>query len=144
MKTVWVIDSGEYSDYHVDYLCSTKEIADLLAKRLNDKNRYMEARVSEWDIIESLDEIQERQYWRAAVDKDGNVLPIDKDGNTMPKLDPEMMMVGDVPEPRVFTHTTTRGKIVIDGADAFSDRGYEVALKAARDKLYQAKAELLS
>ena len=134
MKSIWLVESGSYSDYRVDYICATEEIANLLAERINKRRTYDQASVQKSGIIESLEETQERKFWRVVVNENGEDVTANKE--------PILYIISNVPNSTAWIRTSRKGKQTIGGADAYSDRSYEVALKAARDKLYQAKAEL--
>ena|SRR5215216_4142485 len=49
-QTVWAVSSGEYSDYSVNELFTTKELAEEHAERMNARERYSDHRVEEFDL----------------------------------------------------------------------------------------------
>lgn len=53
-KTVWAISSGSYSDYRVDAVCESKEIAEATAAKMNmlENRRYEEYGVEELPLID--------------------------------------------------------------------------------------------
>ena len=59
MKTIWVIEQGEYSDYRVVGLFSSKRNADLVAQHINSNttNERMLATVSEWLLDPAVSEL---------------------------------------------------------------------------------------
>jgi hypothetical protein len=54
MKTktvsVWVIEQGEYSDYRVVGVYSTKENAEMVCAKINAHRGYDEASIAEWEM----------------------------------------------------------------------------------------------
>jgi hypothetical protein len=75
MTTVYVITSGEYSDYHIVAVCSNEEKADTLCDALNknldsSSNRVM---VEEYEIDEVADRVQQGFLpWRVVMERDGS------------------------------------------------------------------------
>lgn len=72
MKKVFVVTSGEYSDYGIDSIFSTKELAEKFIESFNQTYRNMS--IEEWTLDPSENAIQtnKKAFW----------LRIDKDGNT--------------------------------------------------------------
>lgn len=72
MKTVWVVEVGSYSDYHVVGLFSTKENADKVYSVLSVLDN---ARVSEWPIDPGITDLNQGRtpYW-VVMQRDGLLL----------------------------------------------------------------------
>lgn len=77
VKTVWAVETGEYSAYRVVGLFSSEENAQLMADKMNEKvgRRYGEvATVNEWPIDPAIGELnQGRSRWFVRMGKDGVV-----------------------------------------------------------------------
>jgi hypothetical protein len=76
MKTVWVIEQGEYSGYRVTGVFTSEENAQFIADRINaiEQGRYGEATVDEWPLNPGIDEINKGlSKWRIGMLKNGNV-----------------------------------------------------------------------
>ena len=57
MKSVWIITSGCYSNYGIEHICSSKEVADQISETHNKTVKDMEWdgwRVSEWQLTDKL------------------------------------------------------------------------------------------
>lgn len=50
-QTIWVVTSGEYSDYSVEALCSTEEIAKQVAALVRDANSPFEMELDQFAAI---------------------------------------------------------------------------------------------
>lgn len=58
-KSVWVIEKGEYSDYRVVGVFTSKENADDMAARINESETYGEpATVAEWPLDPAIRELR--------------------------------------------------------------------------------------
>ena len=56
MSSVWVVEGGEYSDYHVIGIFSSKQNADRVAA-MHPKVSYSETEVNEWDLDPCVDKV---------------------------------------------------------------------------------------
>jgi hypothetical protein len=56
-KSVWAIEQGTYSDYHVVGVFSSKANADLVAKAVNGSDNGEEAKVSKWELDPAVSEL---------------------------------------------------------------------------------------
>lgn len=143
MSRVYGVAAGAYSDYRVEFICLTREIADALAAKLNaaqtPKRKYQREgdvyTVEEMSMVTDVDEVEYRPSWCVWVDGEGQLLSrrysknaYDSKWVTGGDMDrtAEVLGISDHPDVRMF---------------AQSYRGHDVALKAARDKLAQLKAE---
>jgi hypothetical protein len=125
-RTVWAVAVGEYSDYGVSYVCATKEIAEELCRRMNASREYDKAKVEEFIFVETLGDPRSSTMFRVEVDSGGTELRRWSYSADDPAGGPE-------PEDEVITWPPGRVQVG-------SVRGYDVALKAARDKLASLKA----
>jgi len=72
MKSVWVVEEGSYSDYHVVGVFSTKENADRIAE-------LTDGYVNEWKIDPGIGELnQGREPYSVGMEKDGTVLYVSR------------------------------------------------------------------
>lgn len=72
-KPIWVVEEGEYSDYKVVGVFSTKENADLFVSQL-DTTRYSKPSVSEWALDPNIDEIRAGlRPFAVWIERDGTV-----------------------------------------------------------------------
>lgn len=126
-RTVWAVSSGSYSDYGVSYICATEELAKTLCLRINGTRRggYDEAFVEEFTFVEELGDARTSTVYRVQVDSTG----VETRRWTYQDVD---AAGGPEPEDEVYD--------IAHGVMANSVRGYDVALKAARDKLASLKA----
>jgi hypothetical protein len=79
MVKVWAIEEGEYSDYHVVGVFSTRENAELILSKYN-ASPYHHAEISEWDLdpaIEQLNAGLSRFY--VQILRDGTVREVRED-----------------------------------------------------------------
>jgi hypothetical protein len=51
-NTVYVVTSGEYDDYCIVGVCSTKEIAEKMVAIKNTKSMFKDARIEEYEMDE--------------------------------------------------------------------------------------------
>lgn len=61
-QTVWVVEQGKYSDYHVVGVFSSKEYAQQIADLLNrqrDADRSYSATIAEWPLDPAVHELQQ-------------------------------------------------------------------------------------
>lgn len=72
--TVWVVEEGEYSDYRVVGVFSSKEYAQQIADVINGTGGYRDATVAEWPLDPAVHELRQG-FKRFVVDmrKDGTV-----------------------------------------------------------------------
>lgn len=122
MKKVYLIESGEYSDYRVDYVVASKKVAKTICERLNRvDDRYD---VSERVLIESPDDGEIKTMFYVRTDAHGTEL-----------------------ERWTYTRHGSSEQFEDNGwaarwaAGGQSCRGHDVALKIARDKLAEVKAK---
>ena len=58
-KPIWIVEQGEYSDYTVVGIFSTKENAERIRDIINDSKPYYKAEVEEWKLDPHISEIME-------------------------------------------------------------------------------------
>ena len=63
---VYIVTTGEYSDYTIEGACSTQELADAAA------TRYSDADINEYEVDEDFSKDQ-IQRWECFLDGDGNL-----------------------------------------------------------------------
>jgi hypothetical protein len=119
MTTVWIVTQGEYSDYHIVGVFSTKEAAEALCARINAKEDYDKAQVEEYDV----DNIAYGLKYIVRVTDTGEEI----ERYTVEGVNDTLLERAD--------------KAWKGGILGMSTRGYDAALKAARDGLAQLKAE---
>lgn len=119
MTTVYVVTQGEYSDYRIVGVYSTKEAAEALCKKLNTRKYHDEAQVEEYGV----DNIAYGSKYIVRVTDTGEEV--------------ERYTVEDVND----TLSERAEKAWKGGILGMSTRGYDAALKVARDRLAQLKAE---
>lgn len=72
MKSVWVIEQGSYSDYHVVGVFSSKKNAELILNILSDK--WDEPTIAEWTLDPAVEGINAGlTQWIGAMLRDGTV-----------------------------------------------------------------------
>jgi len=72
VKTVWAVEQGEYSDYRVLGVFSTRENAERVATLMSCD--WYEATVKEWPIDPGIDEMNAGyKQWTVTMDYDGTV-----------------------------------------------------------------------
>jgi hypothetical protein len=73
-KTVWVIERGEYSDYRVMGVFSSKENAERVAEAINAADSYSTATIAEWQLDPVVGELAKgfKPYY-VRMHKDGQV-----------------------------------------------------------------------
>lgn len=78
MKKIYVVVSGEYSDFGINAIFTTKELAELYISAFSQKDRYEELIIQEWNIDPyELELKQNRKPFRIIMDKEGNTINID-------------------------------------------------------------------
>jgi hypothetical protein len=127
MKTAYLISTGSYSDYHVEYVCATKDVAEEILERLNRYEGRDEFRMEERRLLESSDELEAGIIYSVLVDKDGR------------EVRRFSYAWHGESEPQESTYRVKNWHEY--EVSATSPRGYDVALKAARDVLAEGKAE---
>ena len=128
MKKIWAITSGEYSSYGIFCVCASREIAETVAARLNGSGRQ-EYDVEEFDLLESDGEVSMAPVYRVHVDDQGR--ETNRWSYVRYALGRDLVLDPEGGE----VMNSVYGKAV-----GVSHRGYEEALKSARDVLTQAKA----
>ena len=131
LKEIFAVSSGSYSDYSVYCICPTQEIAQAVADKLNGKKLDPEKdegyRVEPFILIDDIEDIVVRQMYHIAIDGNGNETQRSSwrnaDFNAYP------------------SGAHGWGGKFRQGAFCTSPRGFEVALKGARDALAMAKAQ---
>ena len=74
MKSIWVIEQGTYSDYHVAGVFSRKENADLVCEALKASEPYDEPVVNEWFLDPAVKELNSgMDQYLVLMLKDGTV-----------------------------------------------------------------------
>lgn len=130
MASVWLISSGEYSDYGVSAVCATQEIAEAVCARLNATARrpnYYD--VEEREFITAAD-----QVWTGRT----YCVRVDATGAEVQRWDYETTAWDGAMPPDEATPSTFPRNTAVEGR---SGRNYDVALKAARDLLARQRAE---
>lgn len=129
-KAIWAVSSGSYSDYGVICVCPSKAIAEAVAKKINDSGdsySYETARPEAFPLVSSLDEMF--TYSIYCVETDGT-------GAETRRW---------TAKARSWDRYTLESAAWNPGGGArsrgVSRRGYDEALKAARDELAKHKAK---
>ena len=77
MKTIYVVTSGEYSDYGIDSIFDTKELAEKYIASFN-KGGWNEMDIEEWCLNPNEEELKEgKKAYRIRMDKEGNATEIE-------------------------------------------------------------------
>ncbi len=86
-KKAYVITQGDYSDYGIVAVFSTRELADAYCSRMNATRKHELAEVEEW-LLDPLDSetIRDGKYLRVLMDRDGNTSKVTEE--TFPFPDP--------------------------------------------------------
>ena len=130
LREVYAVSSGSYSDYSVYCICPTQEMAQAVADKANGRHFEPDEygyQVETFTLVEDLEDIVIRQLYHVAVDENGTETARSS-WRDVSNFDP----------PAVGAHGWSLGP---RGAFCTSPRGFEVALKGARDALAMAKAE---
>ena len=81
VTSIWVVENGEYSDYRVEGVFSTKENANLAAE-------FTGGEVAQWPLDPAIDELRQgRKVFRVDMAKDG----------TVKNCSPEAVLIEDLP-----------------------------------------------
>lgn len=76
MPTAYIVTSGEYSDYGINWVFLDKDLAEAAARRVSpNPDEYGAYRVEEYEIREALPEIRDRLSLSCDVHPDGTVTP---------------------------------------------------------------------
>lgn len=128
---VWAVTSGEYSDYRVHFVCLSEEVANEAAVRMDG------AYVEPLDVVEGPEQVRKRPIYWVGIRLDGSEF------NRSMSTDVTWAKSDVDPEPWSHPHAFERPRLTATQAvvSAQSYRSYDVALKAARDKLARLKAE---
>lgn len=121
-RTIYFVSSGEYSDYGVDAVAETKELAEAAVAA------GVGYRVEEGTLLTSTDDIVKKHVFQATVDAQGtvkNLYEYDEFAWKGFKREARLQRFGE----RVF------------GCVASSDRSFEHAIQMARDLLTAYQAE---
>jgi len=129
-EKVYLLTAGEYSDYQVLAVCRTRELAEFLAKRVG-KHKREEVRVEEYPLVKSVDEFIPLTIYFVRIDTEGN--------EVHRRTYHEMFFGEAAPDDIESLGWPTSADAT--GAFGCSSRGYDAALKAARDKLAEFKAQ---
>lgn len=77
MKTMYVVTSGDYSDYGINAIFDTKELAEKYVGCFNT-GRWNEMRIEEWSLNPNEVKLKEgRKAYRVKMDKQGNIIEIE-------------------------------------------------------------------
>lgn len=141
MGKVYVVTSGEYSDYHIVAVFTNEEQAEKYADSLGLRRGYAEASVEEYDLNPAVPDV--RRYHFAQVDHEGEVERTGSfwavPGSKQTRADVTTRM-GEVRREEREEYTLTH-RAQIPSVYAVSDRSEGAAVKAARDILAKWKAQ---
>ena len=71
-KTIWAIEQGCYSDYHVVGVFTAKENADYICSKINTSENYNKATVSAWPLDPAIKELRRGlSLYMVQMQKDG-------------------------------------------------------------------------
>lgn len=78
-KTVWVVERGEYSDYRVEGVYSTRENAERIAAAFNGSGSWRDATVAEWEMDPGIDRLGKNlRSFSITMLRDGTVESVDE------------------------------------------------------------------
>lgn len=81
MKSVWVIEQGSYSDYHVAGVFSSKKNAELILSKMT--GTYETPSIAQWDLDPAVEEINAGlMTWNVRMLRDGTVEHCEEYGMT--------------------------------------------------------------
>lgn|SRR3990167_2357557 len=126
MASMWGVSSGSYSDYRVDCMCPSKELAEAVAEKMGP-----DYSAEEFPFITSLDDVFSRVHYKVVVDGEGREVVKERWSYVEAGFTPLAEYVN-----QAMPHYYHKGQVT-----GLSVRGWDQALKAARDKLGQLKAE---
>lgn len=73
-NTIWAIEQGTYSDYHVVGIFTSKERAQVVCDAINVGRHYDEAVIVEWSLDPAFDDLRAgRSLFAVRMLRDGNV-----------------------------------------------------------------------
>ena len=79
MKKIWVIEQGEYSDYHVVGVFSKKEYAERIAMEINKGESWSPATVNEWVLDPGIKDLNAgRKLYRILMDASGETEKVEE------------------------------------------------------------------
>ena len=125
--TMWAVSSGSYSDYGVACVCANKAVAKAVAAKMG-----RDYDVEEFPFLLSVDGVYTEINYYVGVDEDGRELTGERCSYVSHVF--TFTLPPSTEDVTLFKH----GPFVAMGR---STRSYDHALKAARDKLGQIKAE---
>lgn len=74
MSTLYVVTSGEYSDYGIEAIFSTRELAQSYIDATTSGDRWSQPGIEEWELDPGADDLRAgRKLWFVRMDRDGNV-----------------------------------------------------------------------
>lgn len=81
MEMIYVVTSGSYSDYGIDAIFSTKEMAQAFIDGI--KTPYEEMRIGEWELDPHLKDLKKgRKAYRVTMSKEGKVREVANESST--------------------------------------------------------------
>jgi hypothetical protein len=104
MTTVYLVTSGEYSDYGILAAFSTEEAADAYVAHLRSKERWSNARVETYPVDRWLD-VKDQHFWHVRIYEDvvdpatGASL---KGETTVTKLEPDVTSEEPIPIKKIY------------------------------------------
>src|SRR5690606_20318888 len=123
-RKVFVVTAGWYSDYRILGIFAEESVAQRVADEFNQRRPADDAQVEVYPLLDDVP--PPVTMYRVWVDTDGNEV----------RRDIKVVMFGDYDYEEGERSSRTASK----GAFGQSPRGFDVALKIARDRLYQEKA----
>jgi hypothetical protein len=120
MTKVYVVTQGEYSDYSIEAVTLDRKVAKAIVERISGAK----TRVETYDLYDKDSSLAPITYYRVYVDKDGN--------------ETRRWITTHHPWDDMVQETWGNRQV---GFGAASARGFDVALKAARDKAYKEQAK---
>jgi hypothetical protein len=146
MSKVYGVARGAYSDYRVEFICPTKEIAEALIAKLNGGRKAYDEdedyqwgsgsdyRLAEFSMVTDIADVVRPPSWRVWIDTDGNV--VTEDYEEQDTLN-QWAVLEDNDIATQINGVYSQPTAAVCGS---SYRGRDVALKVARDKLAEIKA----
>lgn len=131
-KKVWFISSGNYSDYSPNFACPDEATANEIAARMNAIEGDGTYQVESLGMISDLSELQADTTYYVFIDMGGNETSRHQSSNAI--------FSAERPAESIYAREQSGFRHMPDRVQAHSNRGYDVALKAARDKLAEVKA----
>ena len=79
MNKVYVVTSGSYSDYHIEAVFSTEELAEKYIHATKSGNRWDDASIEEWDLDRNASELRAgyKAYF-GRISKEGNISDLEE------------------------------------------------------------------